>query len=205
MRMPRPAAPPRGHVEFLRDVAVGVVGQKRCRADADDRAEQDVERDRIARAGRREQRRRDQWRRAAGDAPKRDESRAKRRCSATARVKHSAISAACGPYIMIVRDKGQHDREKDQRRHHRVHHREVDEGEHPDRDRADQIHPLAADAIRDVAGQRSRHRRQRGRDQKRGQQKVTRHAARPLFHRQRQKRHRRRTGLARPSGTTPSG
>jgi hypothetical protein len=47
----------------------------------------------------------------------------------------------------VVRDKGQHDREKNQPGDHAVHHREIDEGECPDGDRADEVHPFAADAI----------------------------------------------------------
>ena len=84
---------------FGRDLLVGVIRQQRGRDDADDRACQDVERDRQRRAIRREQPRRDERRRTAGDD--RGKLVAERRAAvAQPRREASAISAACGPYIM---------------------------------------------------------------------------------------------------------
>ena len=52
----------------------------------------------------------------------------------------------------VVRDKRQHDGDEDPARHSGVQQREINEPEHPGGDRAEQIHALAADAIRQIPG-----------------------------------------------------
>src|SRR5437868_590891 len=129
-----------------RHIAVGVVGQQRGRDKADNGAAQNVQGDRITRVIGREQRRRNQRRRPAGND--RGELIAERG-AAVAQPRRKALGdhRRLRPVLHIVRDKRQHDREKDEPRHHRVEQREIHKPEDAYRRDPDQVHALAANAV----------------------------------------------------------
>src|SRR5271163_2995662 len=131
---------------LLRDVTVREIRHQRRRDDRDDRTEEDIDGDHIARSGRREERGRDERRGAAGDD--RSELIADR-TTAVAQPRREAFRDQRGLRAVhqVVRHKGQNNAEKYPGRHHRVQHREVDEAEYSGRDRADYIDALAAEPV----------------------------------------------------------
>src|SRR5436190_20551708 len=98
-----------------RHIAVGVVRQQRRRDKADNGAGQNVQGDRITRVIGREQRRRNQRRRTAGND--RGELIAERGAAVTqSRRKARGDHCRLRPVLHVVRDQRQHDREKDEPR-----------------------------------------------------------------------------------------
>ncbi len=142
----------------------------------------------IARAGSvgREQPRRDQRRRAAGDD--RGELIADRGAAvAEPRREPLGDERRLRAVHQVVRQQRQRDGEEDERRHARVQQPEIDEAVDAGHHRAQHVDALAAEAVRQAPGERDRKR-----DDRRGEQRAQQEVARQV---QRACRRRRRTRL----------
>src|SRR3984893_12532693 len=153
----------RDFVVFLRDVLIGVVSQQRCRHNADDGTAEDVKRNRQTRSEGGEQRCRDERRRPAGD------DRGQLIAERTAAVAKARREAFCdqrrfGAVQGHDRQPRHGDSEEYQSRHLGVEQREINEPENRHEHAADDIHPLTADAVGQMPGDRNPEKPQDGLD-----------------------------------------
>jgi hypothetical protein len=112
------------------EIPISIARQRRGRADADDRTAEDVERDHVARPGRREQRRRDQRRRPAREY--RRELKADRSPAVTqARGEHFGGQRRQRPPHQVVEKERDQARQDDQPWYTRVEQGVIGEGEEP--------------------------------------------------------------------------